>query len=697
MNRCLAILALAGALVAQDRWTELGPMPISGPYTGRIAAIAASAQNRDRYYAGAADGGVWRTDDGGVTWLAVGDHLPVTAVGALAIDPADDRVLYVGTGEANFANHSRYGVGLARTGDAGATFELLAGATFAGRCFSRLRIDPQAPNVLYASITTAGGFPAVSAARNHPQARGPLGVFQSTDRGATWTQLGNGLPGNVSATDVALDPVNPSVLYAAIGDIFGNAANGVYKSTNRGASWTKLAGGLPANPGRITLALAPSSPNRVFAQIVNVATADGGNSTTLGVYRSDDGGASWTSTNAPSFHATYGWYLSTAVVGRNDPNLVIVGGFSCHRSTTGGGGWATITPPHVDLHALEWDAAGRLLCGNDGGFHRSTDNGSSWQALNATLGCVQFYAGVSVHPQQPDLLYGGTQDNGTQRRGSGNTWGSVLGGDGGYTGIDPTGTRAFAESQGTGALYRSVNNGPFQPSASGISGRNCFLPPYEIHPLDGMVMVYGTERVFRSLDGGSSGAPISPDLTGGGTAAIRGIAFAPSDRSVIWVSTNDGRIQVTNNAGQNWLLRRTGVPGWFRTTRPFAVHPTDPRRTWLAVGSFGTDQLLYTADQGANWTPLDGDLPDVPAHCIALDTSYGEPPLLYLGTDRGVWRSQDGGLRWRRHGAGLPNVPVIDLRLDAARGRLVAATQGRGAWQVSLAPRGSELGWPRGR
>src|SRR5687768_9368063 len=168
MNRCLAILVLAGALVAQDRWTELGPKPISGPYTGRIAAIAASAQNRDRYYAGAADGGVWRTDDGGSTWLPVGDHLPVTAVGALALDPADDRVLYVGTGEANFANHSRYGVGLARTSDAGATFELLAGSTFAGRCFSRLRIDPQSPNVLYASITTAGGFPAVSAARNHP-------------------------------------------------------------------------------------------------------------------------------------------------------------------------------------------------------------------------------------------------------------------------------------------------------------------------------------------------------------------------------------------------------------------------------------------------------------------------------------------------------------------------------------------------
>ena len=689
-TRLLVVTLLSTAsLCAQARWRELGPAPLSG-YTGRVAAIATSQSRPDLYYVAGADGGVWRTDDGGARWAPLGDLWATTAVGALALDPNDDQVLYVGTGEANFANHSRYGLGLLKSVDGGRHFQQLGESTFAGRCFARVRVVAQNPNTVFAAVTTAGGFPALAAARNHPLANGPLGIFRSLDAGASWTQLANGLPTTVSATDVAIDPNNPSVVYAAFGHVFGAAQNGIYKSSDGGQSFTKLSGGLPTGTlGRITLAIAPSLTARLYASIVNPCDAAGNNGTTLDVYRSNDGGATWSATSVGSYQATYGWYLCTSLVDRANPDLFFAGGFDLRRTTAGGGpgSWTTVTPSHVDLHALAQDAQGRLLCGSDGGLYRSTNNGTNWSSIQGNLGLIQFYAGISLQPGAPTALLGGMQDNGSGVRQSGSSWTQVLGGDGGCTAIDPTGTRRFAEYQGTGTLFRSTSGGSWNSSGTGLTGRTCFLAPYEVHPAAPLKMIYGAERVFLSNDGGSTWSAISPDLTAGGTAAIRGLAFAPSDQNMIYVSTNDGRIQTTSNGGGTWLLRRTGVPGWPRTTHPFAVHPTDSQRCWLAVGAFGTDQVLATADGGATWTASDGNLPDVPAHCVALDPREGDPMIVYVGTDQGVWRTTDLGKTWFRFGYGLPNTPIVDLRVDVLNNRLVAASQGRGAWQMGLTPR----------
>jgi photosystem II stability/assembly factor-like uncharacterized protein len=678
-------LPLCAAAPAQLTWTELGPAPITtGPYAGRISAVVASPTDPGRYFVAGADGGVWRTSDGGASWTPVADRLPVTAIGALALDPQRESTIYAGSGEANFANHSRYGAGLYKSTDGGNTWQVLAPATFAGRCFARIVVDPTDSAVLFASVSTAGGFPARSAARGHPGAGGPLGIFKSTDGGQTFAHLTNGIPGDLSGTDVALDPANPRIVFAAIGHIFGSPGNGIYKSVDGGASFAKLTGGgLPSQTiGRIRLAVAPSRAGRVYALLVNPCNAAGNNATTLGAYRTDDTGATWSRLAATSFQSTYGWYLCTLTVHPTAPDTVFLGGLNVLRSTTGGTSFTDRTAPHVDNHAFAWDAAGRLLCGNDGGVHRSANLGDSWTALNSGLGTIQFYAGISLHPANADVVYGGFQDNGSNRRGPGNTWTQVLGGDGGYTGISADGSTVFVEFQGTGALYRSVGGGGFQSVGSGLSGRNCFLPPYELDPTNSARIVYGTERVFLSTANGTGWTPISPDLTGGGTAAIRGLAFAPGDPRFIYVATNDGRIQVTEDGGSAWHLRRTGVPGWSRVTRPFAVHPTDPRRAWLAVGHFLTEQILATADAGRTWFALDGNLPDVPAHCVALDTRV-DPPILYLGTDAGVFRSTERSV-WVRLGANLPNSPVVDLRVDLARERVVAATQGRGLWTVRL-------------
>ncbi len=676
-------------LSAQLRWKSLGPAPIArGPYTGRVSAIAPSKQNPKMLYVGGADGGVWKSTDDGNSWTPIGDSLPTTSVGALAVDPKNDQVLYVGMGESNFANHSRYGLGLAKTSDGGKSWEVFGVEAFAGRCISRIEIDPKNPKILYATTTHAGGMPIRNGARGHPLAKGPLGLFRSTDAGRTWQKIGKGLP-NLSATDLALDPKNPKNLFVAIGHIFGDARNGLYRSTDGGLSFKKLSIGLPSSGiGRVSVALSPSQPKRVYANFVRAASSTGGGASTLGFYRSDDGGISWTRKSLGNFQASYGWYLSVLRVHPTKPDTVFVGGFTMRRSTNGGSSWRSVTPPHVDLHAIEWDAAGRLLAGDDGGLHRSSNLGASWSSLNK-LGLIQFYAGISLHPKSPGVILGGTQDNGSNERGSNGVWQHVFGGDGGCTGIDPSGSLRFVEYQGTGNLFRSVNGSYFRRSSSGIFGRNCFLPPFAIDPRNGKRMVYGTERVFLSTNGGLSWSAISGDLTNGGRAAIRGIEIAPSDGNYIYVSTNDGNVQASSDGGRTWRKVLKGVPGWPRTTRPFAVDPRDPKKVYFATGWFGQDQLRFSGDAGKTWQSLDGDLPDVPVHCIGLDPRSSGEPVLFAGSDQGVWRSQNHGKHWERYGDGLPNTPVVDLRMDLGRSRIVVATQGRGVFWIPLIPKGA--------
>jgi photosystem II stability/assembly factor-like uncharacterized protein len=273
---------------------------------GRVSAIATHPTNASLFFVAGADGGVWRTADDGATWTPLTDQLPTTAMGSLAVDPLTPTTIYVGTGEANFANHSRYGLGVYKSTDNGDSWAVLGASTFSGRCISRIVINPTNTSRLYASVTHAGGFPELAAAKSHPLANGPRGVFRSDDGGQTWTQLLSGLP-NQDATDLAIDQTNPQVLYAAIGRVFGAPENGIYKTTDGGNTWSRLAGGLPtANIGRIALDVAPTNGQRLFALLVHSADAAGGGASTLGVYRSDNGGTIWSSLNAGSFQSSYG-------------------------------------------------------------------------------------------------------------------------------------------------------------------------------------------------------------------------------------------------------------------------------------------------------------------------------------------------------------------------------------------------------
>ncbi|MFG0316662.1 MAG: WD40/YVTN/BNR-like repeat-containing protein, partial [Planctomycetota bacterium JB042] len=620
------------------------------------------------------------------------DAWPQQAVGALAIDPTDDDVLVVGTGEANYANHSRYGLGVFRTEDGGATWSHHAEATFAGRTFSKLAIDPSSPSILYAAVARAGGFPALAAAKGHPGANGPVGVFKSTDGGASWTHL-TSAPA-VPASDVAVDPANPNVVYAAIGDIFGHPQNGVWKSTDGGLAWTKLGGGLPSQTfGRVSVALAPSNPLRLYALVTNAASSTGGGASSLGAWRSDDGGASWASIPVGSIQASYGWYLSIVTVSPTNPDAVLMGGLTLRRSTNAGANWSTVTPPHVDLHAAAWDASGRLVVGDDGGVHRSTNLGSSWSSLNQGLGLTQLYAGLSSHPTDDETFLGGFQDNGSNRRSTATTgWTQVFGGDGGWTQIDPVNPNVvFVEYQGSGNLFRSTDGGNGFSSTSGLpsSDRHCFLPPYLIDPQNPGVVLYGTHRIHRSTNGGVSFAPVTGDLTTG-TGAIRCLAQAPSDPTHVYAATNDGLVLRSTDSGFTWTTLLTGQPGWPRTTRELTVHPTAAKTVFLAGAAFGVPHVRKSTDAGQTWTTLDGDLPDVPVNVVAVvDTDVEQ---LFAGTDAGLYHSANGGETWRRYGEGLPNATIVDLLVDRGNSRIVVATQGRGVWRAPLVPKPAESG-----
>jgi len=276
-------------------------------------------------------------------------------------------------------------------------------------------------------------------------------------------------------------------------------------------------------------------------------------------------------------------------------------------------------------------------------------------------------------------------------------WTQVGGGDGGWTQVDQRNpTRVFWESQGTGSLGGAG-------AGAGLSGRNCFLPPYLIDPFNSQRMLYATERVFESLDGGRNWSPRSADLTSGSPYAIRALAIAPSDPRFVYAATNDSRFLSSDDGGVTFALRLSDNFGWPRVTREIVVDPRDPRMVYLAGATYGSPHVRRSRDAGVTWEILDANLPDVPVNVIALDVRFGDTHI-YVGTDAGVYVSHDEGRSWRRYGRSLPNACVVDLLVEPNRvsgGRIIAGTQGRGVWLApSYCPAdiddGSGLGVPDG-
>ena len=704
-------------------WVPKGPAPIGltgGGNSGRIAALAADPTDPNTIYIAAAGGGVWKTSDGGGTWTALTDDQPTDFMGAIAVAPSNPNVVYAGTGEANLGpsklqfhrDNIYYGLGVLASTDAGATWTLLGTDVFYRRTISKIVVDPTDPNTVYAAVgaVATNGLP------------GNTGVWKSTDGGASWVDTTASISTSAAFSDVAIDPANPQVLYAAAGEPGGDAANGVYESTDGGATWL-VAGNLPTGAsdghlGRITLALAPSDPQTLYASIVASGLVDPSIYPTGKLYKmmkTTDGGATWTQlTSTPEYFGSYidgepdffGDYDTTLAVDPSNPSVVYAGGGEGGfiRSTNGGASWSSAgSAPHVDHHGIGFDASGRLLVGTDGGIWRQVSPGStSWSDLNGNLAITQFQ-GIALHPTDPNIIYGGTQDNGTIKY-TGNPdlrWTNSDGGDGGFIRADPNNPATVYHTNCYDANTPSLQHSFFRRSSnsggswtSHVTGFNLnqpgnFFPPFVMDPVDSSRLILGTSQVYETTNQANNWSPLGgfvfPDV-------IDAVA-ATSDVNTAYASSA-GRIFVTFDHGATWSETDPVPPQPGLRYEGIAVDPTNPLLAYVVAANFGDvtggGHVWMTADGGGSWADISGNLPDVPAWTVVVQPG-GSPSALYVGTDNGAYASFDQGTTWAPAGDGLPHAQVHELVLNNNLGLLAAATHGRGVWELSLAPSSSEI------
>ncbi|HMB68991.1 MAG TPA: hypothetical protein VKU85_06750, partial [bacterium] len=676
--------AEAAALRSAAAWTPVGPTNVGG----RIADLVCHPTNPNVCWAGAAEGGVMKTTDGGQTWIPKSDFESSLSMGDLAIDPTNPQILYAGTGEPNGGGGSvTYGgTGVLKSTDGGDTWTItgLPDSRFIGR----VAVSPGDPDQVF--VAALGSLFSPSPDR---------GVYRSTDAGGSWQQV-LALNDTTGAVDVAVHPTDPDVVYAAMWERlrapdnidYGGPSCGIWRSTDGGDTWSQLTNGLPSgsNLGRIGLAVAPSAPSTVYS----IWADESGDF--LGVYKSTNAGDSWTQTNDGALFnvfATFGWWFGQIRVSPVDEDVVFAVGYEVWRSTNGGATWTNVgSSMHVDHHALEFASNGDIYEGNDGGLYKSVNGGTVWSKL-PDLAATQFYA-IEVDESDPTRRYGGAQDNGTNRTltGASDNWTNILGGDGFAPLVNPVdNSYVYAQAQ-YGALYRSTNGGSsFSYAAGQLTGRINWSMPIVFDPSDPSVLYAGTDRVFRSTNHAAGWSAISADLTDGAGAGnrvygtITTLAVAPSDPDVIWAGTDDAHVWVTTNGGSSWTQVGLTLPQRWITR--VAVDPAAANVSYVTLSGFRWDEpyphVFRSTDYGASFQDISSNLPQAPVNDIVPDP--GLPSVLYVATDTGVYVTTNLGLSWSQLGTGLPNVVVSDLRLHEITQTLYAGTYGRSMWSLPLA------------
>ena len=474
----------------------------------------------------------------------------------------------------------------------------------------------------------------------------------------------------------------------------------MWRSADGGGTWTKLAGGLPGssdNLGRIALAIAPSQPSRIYASIISGAISG---YMGFGIWRSDDGGVTWARQDGPgspheSAFGGFGWYFGHIAVAPWDPDDLWVCGVSLLHSTDGGANFAAAQgTAHVDQHALWLDPldASRVYLGNDGGFYSLV--GGIWQK-SLGLPVSQFYAGT-VATQNASKILGGTQDNGTLKTENGGlNWSLALGGDGFHALVNPWNANIIlAEwqycSDRTG-FKRTTNNFTAYSNTGGWVGtdRYNWNTPLVMSPNNASLLLAGSQRVYRTTNGGTSWTPISGDLSTNPVSLVNygtvtTVAISKPDSLLYLAGTDDGKVWRSQNAGGVWQDITAGLPALYVTR--VVADPNDAQVIYVAHSGFGQDQhdprVFRSTDRGTTWTPISGNLPDAPVNDLVVDPVL--PGTLYAATDLGVFVTRNLGGTWVALGGYMPVQPVWDLELHQASRQLFAFTHGRSVWKLDL-------------
>ncbi|HYK53429.1 MAG TPA: hypothetical protein VEV38_07860 [Candidatus Eremiobacteraceae bacterium] len=690
-------------------WREVGPAAAGG----RVAAVAGSVNDPFLYYIGAAGGGVWKTDNGGQTWSSVFDDQDTQSIGAVTIAPSDDKTVWVGTGETNPRNDVILGDGIFKSTDGGDSWKKMGLDEL--HSISRIVVDPA--NVDH---VIAGGIGNLF--KDSPAG----GIYVTSDGGKTWTHSLYVGPSS-GASDIAIDPKDANVVYAGIWQFrrlpwtatSGGPDDGLYKSTDGGKTFTKLTGhGLPTGlQGRIALAVSRSDPNRVYALIQSKQGF---------LFRSDDAGANWTMVNDNTLIDQRPFYFSHIAVDPTNKDRVVSVSMFPAVSKDGGKTFKEIASDiHPDYHAV-WiapDNPKRMIVGQDGGAMVTNDGGENW-FFSRNYAIAQIYH-VGIDQNNPYTVCGGMQDN------SGWCWPSnsldadgitnsyafqTVGGDGVWVVPDPGNPDYIWGDSEDGAVSiwmlkekRTINVFPDLGGFNGFDyGKDKYRfdwdSPIAFAPWDPHTVWYGGNVVFQSQNEGKDWTPISPDLTmndkskefpSGGPInydvsgaetydTILDIEGSTRAKGEVWVGTDDGLVQLTRDGGKHWAnVTPKGVPAWGRfeivapsTFTDGTAYAVDDRH----YSGDATPYVFKTTDFGKSWTSISAGLPDQPARSIRQDLI--NPNLVYVGLEKSIWVSFNGGKSWKTLQAGLSHTAVFDIRLqnNANFDDLVIATHGRGAY-----------------
>lgn len=711
---------------------------------GRASDLAFAPNNGKLYFAAFATGGLFKTSSMGTSFQPVFEGQGTSSIGSVVVAdapsdwkgwkddkkaPKDDaertkagraKIVWVGTGEGNGRNSSSWGDGVYRSTDGGSTFSHVG--LDDSKDIPRLAVDPRNPDVCYA------------AALGHLWGPNKMrGVYKSVDGGKTWMPSLQ-IDDNTGAVDVILDPSAPDVIYAAMYSRLrtaysfssGGEKGGIYRSKDGGKSWQQLTKGLPKQTGRIGLDIARSNSRVVMAVIESdeggARNIDENRSRHGGVFRSEDGGDTWTRVNAQNPRA---FYFSKLRIDPKDDKRIYLLGWDIWTSDDGGKTFENeLTHKlHVDWHAMAIDPTDseHLIVGSDGGVYQSFDRGKTWDSMTQ-MAVGEFY-NVAVDATEPYRVMGGLQDNGCwlgpsqTRFGEGNgivnrDWFSVGGGDGFHVAFDPTDRDVvYTESQGGGIGRSNLREGDFrgiapEPKEGQPGFRFNWNAPFLVSSHDPTTLYLGGNCVFKLIKRGDEWLKISPDLstqdpkkilTTGSNAETAGtvvaLAESPLNQGLLWAGTDDGLIQLTQDDGKTWVnVTPPSLSGYYVASLE-ASH-TDPGTAFAAIDAHRSDHydplILATNDFGKTWHPMQGDLPKGSSVRVVKEDIMGV--ALYAGTETGIYVSIDRGGHWARlNASGLPTVGVHDVVEQATSFDLVAATHGRSIWILDDASALSQL------
>ncbi len=650
-------------------WTELGPfaVPSNGGGAGRVNCVAFHPTNPNIIFVGAPAGGLWKTTNGGTSWTTTTDLLPNLGVSSIIINPKNPNIMYISTGDADAGD--TYSVGVLKSIDGGNTWST-TGLSFTvsqNRRANKLLIHPTNCDTIYAA--TSGG------------------IYRSVNAGLTFSLVRSG-----NYKDMEFKPDDPSFIWAC-------TSNRIWKSLNSGTNWASVTAFAPSNVTRTAIAVTANDPNYLYALTGN--DTDNG---IEGVYRTTDLGATVTQCTSSypnllgwaedgSDSGGQAWYDLSLAVSPTNKNTVLVGGVNIWKSTDGGFNWdlnahwyggGGAPYVHADIHTIEFypGSGTTIFTGCDGGLFKTTNTGSSWADKSDGLSIGQIYR-LGCSATNPNLVITGWQDNGSNLYSSSN-WGQVLGGDGMDCLIDYSNSNYMYGSIYYGDLYRSSDGGSnWTGIKNNITEDGGWITPFVLDPVNPQTIYAGYGNIWKSTNRGNSWTKIS-NLTAGNK--VVSLAVCPASNSTIYFCS-DYNVYVTFNGGTTWTMitygsgAGTGLPSLVLTG--IVTSETDPNVAWVSMSGYSAGLKVYmTRDGGLTWVNYSGTLPNIPANCLVYEKSTNDG--LYVGTDLGVFYRDGSMSDWVSFNDNLPNVIIDDLEIQYSSGKLRAATYGRGLWETDL-------------